>query len=164
MVFPKDWQIQVVWGSGWVGLVQVGVFWVYKDLSQSYREGIDEKLKYKQKQYKMKGLKNMYQNLPGIQNYTVQNYTGSCFSKLYREAFDASFSHIIFAHHPHIILYMYHVIQISSYIHENISKRFSQQLPRINDRNISRGLEHCTAHHLHIILCMHEPANISTHP
>ena len=30
------------------------VFWVHKDLSYSYKEGIDEKLKYKQKPYKMK--------------------------------------------------------------------------------------------------------------
>ena len=34
-------------------------FWVHKDLSYSYREGIDEKLKYKQKPYKMKGLKKV---------------------------------------------------------------------------------------------------------
>ena len=33
------------------------IFGVCKDLSYSNREGIDEKLKYKQKQYKMKVLK-----------------------------------------------------------------------------------------------------------
>ena len=40
-------------------MVQVGVFWVHRDLSYSYREGIEEKLKYTQKQYKMKMLKKV---------------------------------------------------------------------------------------------------------
>ena len=62
MVFPEDWQIQLGWGAGWVGLVQVGVFWVHRDLSYSYREGIGKKMKYKQKQYKMKGWKKYLQH------------------------------------------------------------------------------------------------------
>ena len=31
------------------------VFWVHKDMSNSYREGTAQKLKYRQKPYKMKG-------------------------------------------------------------------------------------------------------------
>ena len=59
MVFPKDWLIELdpmtkIWRKG-----HRVYFDIHKELSNSYREGIDEKLKCMAQPYKTKVLKKM---------------------------------------------------------------------------------------------------------